>query len=52
MNSRIRCPEVQAAVKRAAAQIRAAGKIAGTLVVGDTAAAAGYGLLYEHANVL
>ena len=46
-------PEVKAAVKRAAAQIRAAGKIAGTLVVSDTAAefvAAGCGFLYEHAN--
>jgi 2-keto-3-deoxy-L-rhamnonate aldolase RhmA len=47
------CPEVKAAVKQAAAQIRAAGKIAGTLVVSDTAAefvAAGCGFLYEHAN--
>ena len=46
-------PEVKAAVKRAAAQIRAARKIAGTLVVSDTAAefvAAGCGFLYEHAN--
>jgi 4-hydroxy-2-oxoheptanedioate aldolase len=46
-------PEVKAEVKQAAAQIRAAGKIAGTLVVGDTAAefvAAGCGFLYEHAN--
>jgi 4-hydroxy-2-oxoheptanedioate aldolase len=46
-------PEVKAAVKRATAQIRAAGKIAGTLVVSDTAAefvAAGCGFLYEHAN--
>src|SRR5580658_1967234 len=46
-------PEVKAAVKRAAAQIRAACKIAGTLVVSDTAAefvAAGCGFLYEHAN--
>jgi 4-hydroxy-2-oxoheptanedioate aldolase len=46
-------PEVKAAVKRAAAQIRGAGKIAGTLVVSDTAAefvAAGCGFLYEHAN--
>ena len=31
-------PEVKAAVKQAAAQIRAAGKIAGTLVVSETAA--------------
>jgi 2-keto-3-deoxy-L-rhamnonate aldolase RhmA len=46
-------PEVKAAVKRAAAQIRAAHKIAGTLVVSDTVAefvAAGCGFLYEHAN--
>ncbi len=46
-------PEVKAAVKQAAAQIRAAGKIAGTLVVSETAAefvAAGCGFLYEHAN--
>jgi len=46
-------PEVKAAVKQAAAKIRAAGKIAGTLVVSDTAAeflAAGCGFLYEHAN--
>ena len=45
--------EVKAAVKRAASQIRAAGKVAGTLVVSDTAAefvAAGCGFLYEHAN--
>ena len=46
-------PEVKATVKRAASQIRAAGKVAGTLVVSDTAAefvAAGCGFLYEHAN--
>jgi 4-hydroxy-2-oxoheptanedioate aldolase len=46
-------PEVKATVKQAAAQIRAAGKVAGTLVVSDTAAefvAAGCCFLYEHAN--
>ena len=40
-------------VKKAAAQIRAAGKVPGTLVVRDTAAefvAAGCRYLYEHAN--
>jgi len=46
-------PEVKATIKAAAAKIRAAGKIAGTLVVADTAAefvAAGCRYLYEHAN--
>jgi 2-keto-3-deoxy-L-rhamnonate aldolase RhmA len=46
-------PEVKATVKQATAKIRAAGKIAGTLVVNDTATeflAAGCGFLYEHAN--
>jgi len=46
-------PEVKAMVKKAAAQIRAAGKVPGTLVVRDTAAefiAAGCRYLYEHAN--
>jgi 2-keto-3-deoxy-L-rhamnonate aldolase RhmA len=45
--------EVKAAVKRATAQIRAAGKTAGTLVIEETAAefvAAGCQFLYEHAN--
>jgi 4-hydroxy-2-oxoheptanedioate aldolase len=46
-------PEVKAMVKKASAAIRAAGKIPGTLVVGETAAefvAAGCRFLYEHAN--
>ena len=46
-------PEVKAMVKKASASIRAAGKIPGTLVVGQTAAefvAAGCRFLYEHAN--
>lgn len=46
-------PEVKALVKSAARQIRAAGKIAGTLVVSDTVEefiAAGCRYLYEHAN--
>lgn len=48
-------PEVKAMVKKASAAIRAAGKIPGTLVVGETAAefvAAGCRFLYEHANSL
>jgi 4-hydroxy-2-oxoheptanedioate aldolase len=46
-------PEVKAMVKKASAQIRQAGKIPGTLVIGDTAAefvTAGCRYLYEHAN--
>ncbi len=46
-------PEVKAMVKKTSAAIRAAGKIPGTLVVGETAAefvAAGCRFLYEHAN--
>jgi 2-keto-3-deoxy-L-rhamnonate aldolase RhmA len=46
-------PLVKAKVKEAVAQIRSAGKIAGTLVVRDTAAefiSAGCRYLYEHAN--
>ena len=46
-------PDVKATVKKATAQIRAAGKVPGTLVVRDTAAefvAAGCRYLYEHAN--
>ena len=46
-------PEVKAEVKRAAARIRAADKVPGTLVVSDTAAEfvdAGCRYLYEHAN--
>jgi len=45
--------EVKTTIKRAAARIRAAGKIPGTLVVRETAAeyaAAGCRYLYEHAN--
>jgi 2-keto-3-deoxy-L-rhamnonate aldolase RhmA len=48
-------PEVKAMVKKASAAIRAAGKIPGTLVIGETAAefvAAGCRFLYEHANSL
>ena len=46
-------PEVRAMVKTVAAQIRAGGKVPGTLVISDTAAefvAAGCRYLYEHAN--
>jgi 2-keto-3-deoxy-L-rhamnonate aldolase RhmA len=46
-------PEVKAMVKKVSAQIRAAGKVPGTLVIVDTAAefaAAGCRYLYEHAN--
>jgi 2-keto-3-deoxy-L-rhamnonate aldolase RhmA len=46
-------PEVKAMVKTVSAQIRATGKVPGTLVIGDTAAefvAAGCRYLYEHAN--
>jgi 4-hydroxy-2-oxoheptanedioate aldolase len=46
-------PDVKAKVKAAAQQIRAAGKIPGTLVVRENAAeyvAAGCRFLYEHAN--
>ena len=46
-------PDVKAAIKKAAAKIRGAGKIPGTLVVRDNAAeyaAAGCRYLYEHAN--
>ena len=46
-------PEVKATIKRAAAKIRAAGKIPGTLVVRETVAeyaAVGCRYLYEHAN--
>lgn len=46
-------PEVKAMVKTATAQIRAAGKVPGTLVISDTVAefvAAGCRYLYEHAN--
>jgi 2-keto-3-deoxy-L-rhamnonate aldolase RhmA len=46
-------PEVKAMVKKTSAAIRSAGKISGTLVVGETAAefvAAGCRFLYEHAN--
>jgi len=46
-------PEVKAMVKTVTAQIRAAGKVPGTLVIGETAAefvAAGCRYLYEHAN--
>jgi len=46
-------PRVKAAIKEAAARIRAAGKIPGTLVGRDNAAeyvAAGCRYLYEHAN--
>ncbi len=46
-------PDVKAKVKAAAARIRAAGKVPGTLVVDETAAefvAAGCRYLYEHAN--
>jgi 4-hydroxy-2-oxoheptanedioate aldolase len=48
-------PEVKGMVKDAAARIRGAGKVAGTLVVTDTASefvAAGCRYLYEHANNL
>jgi 2-keto-3-deoxy-L-rhamnonate aldolase RhmA len=51
--AQIHHPEVKAMVKRAAAQIRAAGRVPGTLVVSSTAAefvAAGCRYLYEHAN--
>jgi 4-hydroxy-2-oxoheptanedioate aldolase len=46
-------PDVKALVKQASAQIRAAGKVPGTLVIRETAAdfvAAGCRYLYEHAN--
>jgi 2-keto-3-deoxy-L-rhamnonate aldolase RhmA len=46
-------PEVKATIKQAAAKIRAAGRISGTLVVRENAAeyvAAGCRYLYEHAN--
>jgi len=46
-------PEVKAMVKEAASQIRKAGKVAGTLVVRETATefvSAGCRYLYEHAN--
>lgn len=46
-------PEVKAMVKTATAQIRAAGKVPGTLVISDTVAefvAAGCRYLYEHTN--
>jgi 4-hydroxy-2-oxoheptanedioate aldolase len=46
-------PDVKAAIKDAAARIRAAGKVPGTLVVRSNAAeyvAAGCRYLYEHAN--
>ncbi|MGO8799237.1 MAG: HpcH/HpaI aldolase family protein [Roseiarcus sp.] len=46
-------PEVKATIKNAAARIRAAGRVPGTLVVRDNAAeyvAAGCRYLYEHAN--
>lgn len=46
-------PDVKATVKKVAAQICDAGKIAGTLVVSETAAefvASGCHFLYEHAN--
>ena len=45
--------DVKAMVKKASAQIRQAGKVAGTLVIDETAAefvAAGCRYLYEHAN--
>jgi 2-keto-3-deoxy-L-rhamnonate aldolase RhmA len=51
--AQIHHPQVKAMVKRAAAQIRAAGRVPGTLVVNSTAAefvAAGCLYLYEHAN--
>ncbi|HTR11848.1 MAG TPA: aldolase/citrate lyase family protein [Roseiarcus sp.] len=46
-------PDVKSVVKKTSAAIRAAGKISGTLVIGETAAefvAAGCRFLYEHAN--
>jgi hypothetical protein len=46
-------PRGQSGGEASSSAIRAAGKIAGTLVVSDTAAefvAAGCGFLYEHAN--
>jgi 4-hydroxy-2-oxoheptanedioate aldolase len=46
-------PEVKAMVKKTSASIRAAGKVPGTLVVGETVGefiAAGCRFLYEHAN--
>jgi len=46
-------PEVKAMVKTVTAQIRAAGKVPGTLVISDTVVefvAAGCRYLYEHAN--
>jgi 4-hydroxy-2-oxoheptanedioate aldolase len=51
--SQMHHPEVKAMVKKASATIRAAGKIPGTLVIGQTVAefvAAGCRFLYEHAN--
>lgn len=48
-------PEVKAMVKKASGSIRAAGKVPGTLVIGETAAefvTAGCRYLYEHANNL
>jgi len=53
MPGQIHHPEVKTKVKQAIAQIRRAGKVAGTLVVRDTAAefvSAGCRYLYEHAN--
>jgi 2-keto-3-deoxy-L-rhamnonate aldolase RhmA len=53
--AQIHHPKVKAMVKKASTQIREAGKIPGTLVIGETAVefvTAGCRYLYEHANNL